>query len=52
MPSKRLMKKGVAKAKFDRAVGHVKAKGDVDNPYAVATAAFNKQKGLKSKRKK
>ena len=48
MPSKALAAKGLSKEKFDRAVGHVKAK-DGGNPYAIATATFNRSMGVKRK---
>ena len=50
-PSERLRAKGVSTEKFDRAVRKIKAKGKVKNPYAVATSAFNKQKGLRPLKK-
>lgn len=51
MPSKRLAAKGVTREAFDRRVKAIKRSGSAENAYAVANAAFNREKGLKPLRK-
>lgn len=51
MPSERLARAGLSKERFDRRVEGIKRSGSSVNPYAVATAAFNREYGLKAKRK-
>lgn len=51
MPSKRLAKAGLSREAFDRRVKAIKRSGGAENAYAAATAAFNREKGLKPLRK-
>ena len=49
MPSKKLQRAGVSGERFDRRVRAIKRSGSAMNPYAVATASFNREIGSKRK---